>query len=254
MKKRLFTHHRFHAAAAVVCWTVSAFAQQAPETTPGKSRIARLEFHKAKVTDALRLISELSNLNVVASSEAGETEVTMLLRNISAREAIETLCRVSGLWYRQDEAGGVWRVMTTEQYQKDLVVFRQDLTEVFQLRYPNAYAAAQAIEDLYPDRVELSLGRDSDRFIEDSIFAGQALDGFRGQGVGGNFGTGSEFSRSSLRTGRFSRSSNRFGAGRGGRIGRGRSQESEDLIKEKLTADQISRLEDALKKSGQPNQ
>lgn len=68
-------------------------------------------------------------------------------------EAIETLAKVAGLWYREDEETGVIRIMTTEEYQKDLVVFREDIIKVFTLLHPNATSVATAIQDLFGTRV-----------------------------------------------------------------------------------------------------
>lgn len=47
--------------------------------------------------------------------------------------------------------------MTIDEYQDDLVVYRKDITRVFQLQHPNAVSAAIAIRNLYPGRVQLSL-------------------------------------------------------------------------------------------------
>jgi len=137
---------------------------QSEEVTAGMGhKIGQLELKDAKVTDAIRLITGIAEeVNVVATPDAGKNRVTLFLRNISVRQAIETLSKVAGLWFREDKKSGVIRMMTTQEYQKDLVIFREDLTRVFTLLHPNAISAATAIEDLYGSRVILSLGAPPD--------------------------------------------------------------------------------------------
>lgn len=120
-------------------------------------RIKKFEFRDAKVVDALRLVAELSGVNIVSTRDAGTRELTLFLQDVSVRDAIDTICKVSGLWYREDPATETFRVMTTDEYQKDIVVFREDITRVFTLRHQNVVSAAKTIENLFGDRVDLTL-------------------------------------------------------------------------------------------------
>jgi len=124
-----------------------------------KQVITRLELNNSTVLDATRLISEVSGINVVATQEAGIVELSLFLRHIKAIDAIETLCKVAGLWYREEEEVGLVRIMTTEEYGKDLVIYREEDTRVFTLLHPNVFSIAQHIQDLYGERVLLSLPR-----------------------------------------------------------------------------------------------
>ena len=124
-----------------------------------KQVITRLELNDSTVLDATRLISEVSGINVVATQEAGIVELSLFLRHIKTIDAIETLCKVAGLWYREEEEVGLVRIMTTEEYGKDLVIYREEDTRVFTLLHPNVFSIAQHIQDLYGERVLLSLPR-----------------------------------------------------------------------------------------------
>ena len=186
------------------------FAQPAPPEPPQpaamanaeyqiskKQIITRLELNNSSVLDATRLISEISGLNVVATQEAGIVELSLFLRHIKTIDAIETLCKVGGLWYREEEEVGLVRIMTTEEYGKDLVIYREEDTQVFTLLHPNVFSIAQHIQDLYGERVLLSLPR----FYDDQFLAtaGQmssqlmmtmqmagSMGGGGGMGMGGN--------------------------------------------------------------------
>lgn len=121
--------------------------------------IEELEFKKTQVMDIIRVLAEDAQKNIIATPEAAEKEVTLFLRKVTLEEAIKAICRISGLWYRYDREGaGTFRLMTKEQYSKDLVVGQDDTIRVFPLRNPNVLAIASAIEDLYGSRVEVSYG------------------------------------------------------------------------------------------------
>lgn len=141
--------------------------------------IERLDLRDAHVADVARLLAETSELNIVVTPEAGQRSANLFLQKIPVRRAIETLCKVAGLWFRED--AGILRIMTAEEYQKDLVVQREAEVRVFTLLHPNAAAVAGAIRDLFGGRVRFQLnGFD----ITDPF-----RDGTRGGSNAGQFGT-----------------------------------------------------------------
>lgn len=117
--------------------------------------IEEVEFKNATVRDAVRVISELTGVNIVATNKAGEGQVSFFVRKLTVSKVIDALCRISGLWYRHNPASGVYVVMTTEEYRRDIVVFRDERTRMFQMEYLNVAIAARTIADLFGDRVEL---------------------------------------------------------------------------------------------------
>ena len=131
-----------------------------PVALPAGPIVRQVEFRDVPLSDALRLVTRQTGLNLIASQEAGKAKVSLFLQDVPARSVVEELCRANNLWYRQDEATGVIRIMTVAEFQRDLTAFREEQTEVFSVLYPNAAAIATAISDLYGDRVQLSLGAD----------------------------------------------------------------------------------------------
>jgi general secretion pathway protein D len=147
----------------------------------------------------MELLAKYSGINVVVSEEAAKRKVTFNLRNVSAMTAVDTLCRANGLFFRRDPKTGVIVITTADEYQKNLVVFREDRTQVYTLLYPNALDLAVAIRDLYGTRVQLSLGRD--QYVTDADEVQRRFDVFDlldqrtqlglfggGGGVGGGVG------------------------------------------------------------------
>jgi len=121
----------------------------------GQSIVREIEFKEARVQDAVRVISELTKTNIVATSEAGKKLITIFVRNLAVSDIVDSICRVSGLWYRYNPQTKIFIVMTTEEYQRDIVVYRYEPTRMFQLKYLNVGIAARTISDLFGDRVEL---------------------------------------------------------------------------------------------------
>ena len=130
-----------------------------------KKRVAReeliidkLEFTGANILDVARALADVSGLNFVATEKAAKKNVTVFLQNISVKHALETITKNSGLWYRKDKASGTYRIMSTDEYARDLIVYREDVTKVFKLLHPNPMLIATTIQDLYGRRVVLSYG------------------------------------------------------------------------------------------------
>ncbi|MDT4292208.1 hypothetical protein RO575_21805 [Methylomonas sp. MO1] len=166
--------------------------------------IQELEFKNSQVSDIIRVLSEDANVNIVATPEAGKKNVTIFLKKVSLEDAIRTICRISDLWYRRDDGdAGTFRLMTKEEYGKDLVMGQDDNVRVFQLRNPNVIAVAMAIESLYGNRVRVSYGNAM-------MLSGMGgMNGRGGNSRGGGFGN----NRGMGNTG--------FGGGMGGGFGGG---------------------------------
>lgn len=120
--------------------------------------ISKLEFKQADMVDVARALADMSGLNIVATEEAAKKSVTVFLQNITVKDALDTISKNSGLWYRQDKISKTYRIMSTDEYQRDMVVYREDTTKVFNVLHPNSIIAATAVRDLYGDRVRLTLG------------------------------------------------------------------------------------------------
>jgi general secretion pathway protein D len=185
----------------------SCFTQ---ETGSSKTvKVNELDLREIPLQEAVRLISEETELNIVASAEARKTPVSIYLKNVTANAAIEELCKTHNLWFKQDEKSNIIRIMTLPEFQRDLVTVREEKTEVFTLLYPNAVAIAFAIRDLHGDRVQLSIGtegaRDESQDLEERFDRFDVVDQ-RSQGLG-LFQAGGSSSFSGAGSNRFSSSS-----------------------------------------------
>lgn len=125
---------------------------------PTDRRIRSIEITAAPVAEVLRAFSKATGLNIAGSMASASNIVSIYLTEVPALTALETLCNAHNLWLKQDEASGILRVYTVGEFRRDLASFREEKTEIFTLLYPNAFDIANAIADLYGERVEVNLG------------------------------------------------------------------------------------------------
>lgn len=124
------------------------------------TQISEIEYADTQLIDVIRTLSEFSESNIIATPQATEKRITIHLKDITVLDAVKSICRISDLWYRYDEDTDTYRIMTREEYSRDLIVRESDHIEVYTLLNANVQIVAQAIEDLYGERVILSLGRE----------------------------------------------------------------------------------------------
>jgi general secretion pathway protein D len=227
-----------------------------------------VEFRDLPLLDALRMLGDQTGQNFSASAEANKIPVNAMLRNVPAGSVVEELCKSHGLWFKRDERTGITRIMTVGEFEKDLVGYREEETEIFTLRYPNVNDVAFAIADLYGDRVQFFLGtEESDetmrrdlegRFDRFDILnqRTQTAGNLNGSGFGNIIGDNvNGFVSGGGRTFGFG------GTSVGGRLGEGSNRhrsnrssiqplQTEDELLRNLTPEQAQRIERALKVGG----
>ena len=160
----------------------------APAEAPALRGFLRyIECTALPLETVLRLIADQTGANLSPSAKAAEERVTVFLRNLTAEEAVEEICRSRNLWYRKDEATGMLRVTTMEEYERNISSFREETTASFTLLYPNVLEVASVIYGLYPERVLLSLGEQDIQKSELEEIA-QRFDRFNSFSSGSNAG------------------------------------------------------------------
>jgi type II secretory pathway component GspD/PulD (secretin) len=200
--------------------------------------IGKLDFKSTRMGDVIRALSDVSNVNIIATEAASQKQISVFLQDVSVKEALELVCKTAGLWFRQDKTNGTYRVMTTEEYQGDLVIYRDDVIKVFNILHPNPIIVATAIRDLYGNRVRLTLGVEDDTTMGTFGAAGAASATTRN--IGGNT-TGLNATR---------RANRQLNSSRGGS---GRSDEQNEgivEITEKLSSEQLSKLDSRMTEKG----
>ena len=244
-----------HLLCNLVLFTLTIHAQE--------PRMEVIDLRQVPLADVSRILSEASGLNVVSSVEAGKTIVSLYLANVEPRAALEALCRSHNLWFRDDEKSGIIRIHTPEEYQRDLGSFQEELTETFDLRFPNAEALGNAIRDLFGNRVRINQNSQQEQMQETQELQQRfqrfdILDG-RSQQLGFSSNQGGGNSQNGLNGGNNRNGSNSlnslFGAGQqqnfGNRFGNVQNQQQaiqpqriEGLSAEEIQSLQVSAAEE----------
>lgn len=217
--------------------------------------ISKLEFKNANMIEVARALADMSGLNVVATEAASKKSVTVFLQNISVKDALDTISKNAGLWYRQDKSSKTFRIMTTEEYQRDMVVYREDTTRVFNLLHPNPVMVATAVRDLYGPRVRMTYGVEAETFG-----VGGTSQGIGGNAQGGNrnqlgannnrnqAGAGSMGGgQANMRRTTANGNQNRNNINLGGMALGANAGQTTNAITENLSADQLQKLDAAVK-------
>lgn len=116
----------------------------------------------------LRLISDQAGVNIALSDSLRSKKASIFLRNVMVEAAVEEICRALDLLYRREPKSGIIRVMSRQEFNDSLSSFREEVTEMFTLLYPNVVEMASVIYGLWPDRTFLSLGEEE--FDEDEEY------------------------------------------------------------------------------------
>lgn len=106
--------------------------------------VSQLTLHEVPLAQVAALLTEMAQYNIAVTRAAAETEITIFLQNLPLRQAIEAICRLNGLWYREDDR--IVTLMTTEEFFDEMVIRRNEKSRAFWLRYTNANDMAKVIQ------------------------------------------------------------------------------------------------------------
>ena len=100
----------------------------------------------------VEILTEMCGYNVIATNGAAEQKISIYMQDLPLREALESMCRLNDLWYREDKR--VITLMTAKEYANEMVVRRNEKTRAFYMRYTNADDMAKIIQAVMGAQVE----------------------------------------------------------------------------------------------------
>ncbi|MBC2694603.1 MAG: hypothetical protein HF982_04870 [Desulfobacteraceae bacterium] len=104
------------------------------------------------VGSIVETLTEMCGYNVIVSNGAAGQKISIYMQDLPLREALESMCRLNNLWYREDKR--VITLMTAEEYANEMVVRRNEKTRAFYMRYTNAEDMAKIIQAVMDAQVE----------------------------------------------------------------------------------------------------
>jgi general secretion pathway protein D len=153
--------------AALSLLMPSSLALSAPKARTSQI-IEQIDFREVTVGDALKVLADQSNLNIVASKEAADIHVTLFLRRVTPMEVVDALAKTYNLWYQRDPESNIVRLYTVKEYRLEKVEFRKEETEVFTMKNAkNVLDLADSIQNLFSTRVRLGYGSNQIQLMTD---------------------------------------------------------------------------------------
>ena len=137
---------------AFIFMFVVTMSQPAAATSRNNTAIGIFDFRDAPLGDVLKVFTEMTKKNVVATPEILDLEVSLYLEAVDPLKALETLCKNYNLWYAVD--GNIIRVMKVEEYGRELVLRRDEKTEIYPLKYASCLSVAEMIACVFGSRIQ----------------------------------------------------------------------------------------------------
>ena len=135
----------------IFCITISAAAQ---DKTAFK--ISFLNLKNCDIQTAASTLSLITKIKIVCTEKTAQKNVTLLIRDIDALDALKLICKSTNLVYRFDKNNDFYTLMTLEEYRENAVVDGHEKTKVFKVEPANLRLIAESIEALYYQQVELT--------------------------------------------------------------------------------------------------
>lgn len=115
--------------------------------------VESISLNNVTMKEAARMIAIATKTPIVVSYDAAKVIVDMHLSDVTALEAVEAICRASGLWYQKNKKDRMLHIMTIDEFKNSLQFNRQEKIEVIQILYPSVKDIADALSKLFVNRV-----------------------------------------------------------------------------------------------------
>lgn len=155
--------------------------------TEREDTIAQIDLRDINVGEALRLLTDQSGLNVMASEKAARIKTALFLRNVKPRDVLDALAKAYNLWYEEDPRSHIIRVYTVDEFRMGQTEQSYDHTEIFSVLHARATDVAYTIRDLFGGRVRLAFGSNQQEVLQELQQRFQRFNLIDGQtlGIGG---------------------------------------------------------------------
>ena len=119
-------------------------------------KINFLNLKNCSIPTAASALSLSTKLKIVCTEKTAAKNVSLLIRDISALDALKLICKSTSLVYRFDENSQFYTLMTLEEYRENAVVEGREETKIFKVEPANLDLIAETIESLYEKQVVLT--------------------------------------------------------------------------------------------------
>ena len=112
----------------------------AKDSTLGKNNLISMDFQDANLKTVLKIFSQQSGLNFIASQNIQERTVTVYFDNVKVQDALNNLMNANGLVYEQEPGTNIFIVKETGKPEIETI------TKIYELKYAQLSAPAKKSE------------------------------------------------------------------------------------------------------------
>ena len=113
----------------------------AKDTSPGKSNLISMDFQDANLKTVLKIFSQQSGLNFIASQNVQERTVTVYFDNVKVEDALNYIMKANNLGYEQESGTNIFIVKETGKPEIETV------TKIYELKYAQLNVPAKNESD-----------------------------------------------------------------------------------------------------------
>ncbi|MCK4518841.1 MAG: hypothetical protein KAU12_01860, partial [Candidatus Omnitrophica bacterium] len=128
------------------------YSQEVLQAIEQENEISVFDFKETPIVDVSKVLTDLTGKNVVVSKDIMKLKITLFLKGVTPQDALKTMCKLYNLWFSEED--NVIRIMTVEEYGKELTVRRDEKIVVYNLKYASCLAVADLLDNLFGDRIE----------------------------------------------------------------------------------------------------
>ncbi len=138
--------------ALMILGTPGGMAAEIDGDARAHMRLTSLNIRDLSMGEFAALLSHSGTMQVVASEGAAKTRISVYLRDLPVRTALEAVCRSNGLWLKELE-GGVVQVLRQEEMTVSQHFYNDDFVELVTILYPPVADIGETVRNLFADRV-----------------------------------------------------------------------------------------------------
>jgi len=111
------------------------------DTSLGKSNLISIDLQDANLKTVLKMFSEQSGLNFIASEDAAEKKVTLYFNNVKVEDALNYIINANNLAYEQEPGTNIFIVKETGKSKVETI------TKIYELKYAQLNTPAKSASD-----------------------------------------------------------------------------------------------------------
>ncbi|MCM8783992.1 MAG: secretin and TonB N-terminal domain-containing protein [Candidatus Omnitrophica bacterium] len=142
----------------IILWglfLIFIFFKQGFSLGPGDVTIS-MDFKEVSLKDVLKIFSQQSGLNFVASNEIEDRKITLYFENVSVEDALNTILRANNLTYEQPAGSNIIVI------QELLMPEVETITRIYTLNYAKADSVKELFEKMREKRQDATAAKEKE--------------------------------------------------------------------------------------------